>query len=992
MLARISGCLLLMFGFASAVLAQMAPSVTASAGPGLYQIQLSWSGGMSPYSATCYTNPDYPTTQSGIMGYSISLFPSTVGGAYTCKVIDAYGYTGLVTVVLPYDPDPISPTLLSGPSVVPYETHADISFAYNVAVKVYQLVIPTGGVPPTQSQIEDPATYTAGPAYYPASYYPASASTVSTIPTIGTLTPSSAYTLYLVAKKYTGSGYLISSANFTTTGSVTPFVFDPVSNAALGTAVTSNPAVWHNSSAGISISGGEYSVNGGAFTAASGTLKYGDSVRIKVVAPTGCVGSSMATVTAGANSANFVVTSVDWPSCVACQSVVDDADLFAFCQASLAAGDTCSVESPQRTGLVSGQQTEKRIFCRSSTGGSASGRATWTDYSDQVDVLTNGSVVTSSTWAPADGGASYVMESFKMNGCLSMLIAGATYDVTYDQLFGTLSAPVVYPSHTVGSAAFDGGAVTINGNPYADIGVDWAFWPPLPRAFVASLSVNLGNTGGTVGAGSSPSSSAGVDIQPSPPPTGPIDVPSVDTGGTDIQPVTDTSQIFVQPGAGVIVNNYIAEIVTGQTVVVSPTATTGAVVRIITAAPVIVESGGSRVIVQATGTSQPVFQVAIIGGTPTLVPVAGSFSMTSESGGATLPLAGGSEGSAVLQAQGSGTRIDASIGVGAGTPLVAAVSSGQVQFQRTTRTRATPATVTLYAGEALSVDRTAGTLDTLRFGSLDQNSGRPGDYIANIPLSDGALSVPIISGAVQRFSDALNLVVGRAIARQVGLDPARVTGLSQDAFSGIITLTTTTGSYRYLPVGSIQIDLDKLLRAISAADIAANLEQVVAEGLRFAVAPATSTQDLQTALRQIDPEATVRIAADGIARVKVNNYDYAVQPAPLLTRGAPGAASLTEANGSLTLRDAAGNIQTLYAAFAELDNVKSTFKASDANFAIANNRDGTYRATYGGTAYTLKPVLRVVWPFPARTDAWWEDAGKLFVRYPSGQAQEFSLQ
>lgn len=999
MLARILGWLFLSFWLALPATAQYVDNVNTVAGPGEYAIRVNFQPVTVPtpvgtvyYTATCGS--------ASASGFSPPIMVNTGGtpGTFTCTVsavdnypsapANSYSGTSSNSVTLPFV-DATPPTLISGPSIAPYATYADLSVAYNVAVKLYQLVVPAGGASPTPSQIENPATYTAGPAYYPANYYAAPASAVSTIPTANTLSPGTAYTLHLLAKKYTGTGYLVSSANFTTTGSATPFVFNPVSNATPGAEVISDPATWDSASATLSISDGEYSINGGPFTASSGTVNQGDSVRIKVIAATDCNGSRTATVTAAAKSANFVVSSQNLPSCAACLSVVEDTDLFTFCQTKMTAGETCTAESPQRSGSVGGLQTEKRIFCRSASGGSTSGRATWSNYSDQADVLVNGSVTTSFDWSSSDGGTSYAMQSFKLDGSLTTVIAGITHGVVYNQLLGTLTTPPLHPSYTVGATTFNSGIVTISGTVYANIGTDWTYWPPLPKAFTRSLPVNLDNATST----ETPAApTPGTDLPPAPPPTGSIEVPNVNTGGTDIQPVTNTNQVFSQPGTGVIVNNYIVEVVTGQTLVVSPTATPGAAVRIVTAAPVVVETGGSRVTVQATGTSQPVFQVATIDGAPALVPTAGDFSMTAAAGGATLPLAGGSAGSAVLQAQDGGTRIDASIGVGANSPLMAAVTSGTVQFHQTTRSRATPTNVTVHAGEAMNVDRTTGALDTLRFGTLKQNSGQPGDYIANIPFGDSTLTVPIVSGTVQRFGDTLNLVVARAIASHVGLDPTRVTGLSQDTASGVITLTTTVGNYRYLPVGSVQIDLEQLLRAVSAADIAANLERVVAEGLLFAIAPATSTQDLQTALRQIDPTATVKIASDGIARVKVNNYDYAVQPAPQLTQASPGAASLIETNGSLALRDTAGNVQTLYAAFAELDNVKSTFQGSDTNFAIANNRDGTYRATYGGTAYTLKPVLRVVWPFPARTEAWWQDADKLFVRYPNGQAQEFAVQ
>lgn len=485
----------------------------------------------------------------------------------------------------------------------------------------------------------------------------------------------------------------------------------------------------------------------------------------------------------------------------------------------------------------------------------------------------------------------------------------------------------------------------------------------------------------------------GTDLPPPPAPTGPISLPNVDTAGSAVQPVTAVTQVLSANTGNVSINHYVVEVTGTTTLTMATTALEGAAVRLATTQPVTLVSGASTVTLQASGASQPVFQVATVEGTRTLVPVAGEFGMTATAAGATLPLVGGSAGSAVLQAASGGARIEASVGSGTDARLTAALTSGQAEFRHATRSRAVPATLTVYAGEALAAARDDGGLESLRLGSLKQNAGLPGDYLGGIALAADGLNVPIVTGTAGRFSDALNLVVGRALASLAGIAAASVTGLTQDAATGVLTLATTAGSFRYLPVGELQIDLERL-RALSAADIAANLELVVAEGLRFAVAPATSTDDLAAALRDIDPQAALTVAADGVVRVKLNNYDYALQPSPTVTGTnlTPGAASLTEeSNGTLRLRDSAGRVQTLYGAFADLGAVKSAFTPSDANFSIANQRNGTYRATFSGTSYTLSPALRVIWPWPARTENWWQDGNRLFVRYPSGMAQEFAV-
>jgi Big-like domain-containing protein len=89
-----------------------------------------------------------------------------------------------------------------------------------------------------------------------------------------------------------------------------PFAFAPRDLVLLSSVVESNEVTIYgiNAPAAISIIGGEYSVNGGAFTAASGFVGNRDRVRVRTTAGGSEVTTSTATLTVGGVSASFNVT------------------------------------------------------------------------------------------------------------------------------------------------------------------------------------------------------------------------------------------------------------------------------------------------------------------------------------------------------------------------------------------------------------------------------------------------------------------------------------------------------------------------------------------------------------------------------------------------------------------------------------------------------------------------------------------------------------
>jgi len=88
------------------------------------------------------------------------------------------------------------------------------------------------------------------------------------------------------------------------------FSFAPVTGAALGSVQTSNAITVSgiNAASPISVSGGAYSINGGAFVTTSGMVTVGQTVRVQQTASNTAAATTTATLTIGGVSADFVVT------------------------------------------------------------------------------------------------------------------------------------------------------------------------------------------------------------------------------------------------------------------------------------------------------------------------------------------------------------------------------------------------------------------------------------------------------------------------------------------------------------------------------------------------------------------------------------------------------------------------------------------------------------------------------------------------------------
>jgi uncharacterized protein (DUF1330 family) len=143
--------------------------------------------------------------------------------------------------------------------------------------------------------------------------------------TAGTVQPGD----QVVVQMSAASTYNASSSTIVNIGGVTsPFTvttaaqppqqagFTPVTGSSIGVMQISNPITVTNITAAAPISvssGAQYSVNGGAFTSAPGTVQPGDQVTVEINAPSTYSSTSTAALTIGGSTSNFAVTTAAEP-------------------------------------------------------------------------------------------------------------------------------------------------------------------------------------------------------------------------------------------------------------------------------------------------------------------------------------------------------------------------------------------------------------------------------------------------------------------------------------------------------------------------------------------------------------------------------------------------------------------------------------------------------------------------------------------------------
>ncbi|MBA4787158.1 MAG: hypothetical protein H2039_03885 [Brevundimonas sp.] len=246
-----------------------------------------------------------------------------------------------------------------------------------------------------------------------------------------------------------------------------PSAFDlgaPVTGAAAGAWVLSASPVLSGFSgaAAISVSGGEYRIDGGSWRTAAGTVSAGQSVQVRVQAPTTAGASQTATLNVGGVTAAFQVTT----AVAAADTTPDAYDLgnpVAAASGAWAASNTITVSGVNAATPVSISGGQYRI-----NGGA------WTTANGTV---TAGQTIQVQVQAPATGGAGQTA-TLDVGGVTDTFQVTAAADATPDSydLGGpaTAASGAWAASNTITVSGVNAATpVSISGGQYRINGADW---------------------------------------------------------------------------------------------------------------------------------------------------------------------------------------------------------------------------------------------------------------------------------------------------------------------------------------------------------------------------------------------------------------------------------------------------------------------------------------------------------------------------------------
>lgn len=202
-------------------------------------------------------------------------------------------------------PDTTAPTTTAAPSVSGTSyNNTTLSATINETGTGYYLVQPAAAAAPTVAAVQAGSSF-------------AMTENVAASVNISGLTAATDYVIYFVAKDAANNVQAaVQSVAFTTTAvaDTTPdaFSFTDLSDQALSTQVESNTitVAGINAATAITISGGEYQINGGSWTSAAGTVTNGQTVKLRHTTSASNGTTTDTTLTIGGVSDTFTSTTV----------------------------------------------------------------------------------------------------------------------------------------------------------------------------------------------------------------------------------------------------------------------------------------------------------------------------------------------------------------------------------------------------------------------------------------------------------------------------------------------------------------------------------------------------------------------------------------------------------------------------------------------------------------------------------------------------------
>lgn len=296
----------------------------------------------------------------------------------------------------------------------------------------------------------------------------------------------------------------------------------------------------------------------------------------------------------------------------------------------------------------------------------------------------------------------------------------------------------------------------------------------------------------------------------------------------------------------------------------------------------------------------------------------------------------------------------------------------------------------LWAGETVDLDQ-AGAIKSAYLGTRQGNSTQGGDNMLTVagslkadPLIPNLSTTPTRLGT-SKLDDALFQTIGTALGTKL-TTPKQST-------EGVFNFTSGKDTMVLMPIGRVMIDTSRTegMTLSARGDI-----EVASRGYVVRFVPSLSSPNtFASKLAQSSPASTTLLLANGRYQV-TTPYGEVFIARPAWTRAVAktGAAVFSDGgNGNLAFNDGA-NSQVLFPDFSDYTTLTNTFRndLADPSLTITANADGTVTAKVFGKGYTLVPSWTLTKPADwAFRPSWWVDQGTIYIKYPNGTAQGFTV-
>jgi len=474
-----------------------------------------------------------------------------------------------------------------------------------------------------------------------------------------------------------------------------------------------------------------------------------------------------------------------------------------------------------------------------------------------------------------------------------------------------------------------------------------------------------------------------------PPPVVPPPVP-LPTPSGDSTPITKPAELVTNPDAHITVDKTNGAVTISappnQPYVLSPMATENALVRLPVKPVSITADKTTLTYTDRQGDSQ--LMVRTVDGKPTLEVAKGVVAIASTTPGNIIPVV-----SVDLKSVGTvttSTGSDSVVVVKTDKSAVVFVDSGKVDYKGAAQDAKG---ITVYSGENARLDPADGQLNRITLGSRDGRNQVPGDALPQQPGYAANTKVPKLDGKLPRFDNSVSLldILHDAIREVLGDTTGRI---SYD--SGVVTYVIGDHGYRLIPLGEIQV----LLNRLSAANVTATAGgafNLASRGIQISLSGALGYfSDLDQVVKSVDANGAITLTAGGTLDMKLGGRRYAGIPGmaaslPAIPTPLPGFE--TGSGGLSVFRDHLGVLQTLYPAFLDVDSVIAVLRSIDIAASLLNNGNGTLTARISGKTYTFSPKYQVTAdPNNHLAAAWWVEGNLFFIRNSDNSVQGFGLQ